>query len=110
MATFIDPTACISCSCCEPVCPNNAITDGSENPEVSQGVYWINPSICNECVGSSAYEECEAVCPVENCIFPDPNRVETEEVLIERGLRIHAADEEYVARIASGNFPSLKRK
>src|SRR3546814_13778487 len=35
---------CINCDVCEPVCPNNAISQGIE-------IYEIDPDLCTECVG-----------------------------------------------------------
>ena len=35
---------CINCDVCEPVCPNDAIFEGSEH-------YQIKSSRCTECVG-----------------------------------------------------------
>jgi ferredoxin len=42
---------CISCSACEPECPNQAINEG-------ETIYIINPDRCTECVG--AYESSAA--------------------------------------------------
>ena len=35
---------CINCDCCEPECPNEAISMGPE-------YYIIDPNRCTECVG-----------------------------------------------------------
>jgi ferredoxin len=104
MATYITDD-CINCGACESECPNQAITDGSD---VGSDVYYIHPDLCNECVGFTDHEACQTVCPVE-CCLPDPNHVEDEQILVERALKIHPDDEELKQRIASGNFPSLKR-
>src|SRR3970282_1923394 len=80
MATMIT-SECINCGACEPECPNNAISQGEE-------IYVIDPQLCTECVGFHDYEACAAVCPVDCCV-PDPNNVETEEVLIARGRALH---------------------
>ena len=80
MATTIT-SDCINCGACEPECPNNAISQGEE-------IYVIDPQLCTECVGFHDYEACAAVCPVDCCV-PDPNNVETEEVLIARGRALH---------------------
>jgi len=80
MATTIT-TDCISCGACEPECPNNAISQG-------EPIFVIDPKLCTECVGFHDYEACAAVCPVDCCV-PDPNNVETEEMLIARARALH---------------------
>jgi len=95
MATHITDE-CINCGACEPECPNEAISEGDE-------IYVIDPKLCTECVGFHDYEACQAVCPVE-CCLPDPERRETEEVLIERARKIHA-DKDFGA-----DYPSRFKK
>ena len=80
MATTIT-SDCINCGACEPECPNNAITQGDP-------IYVIDPLLCTECVGFHDYEACAAVCPVDCCVT-DPNRIESEEVLIARAKTLH---------------------
>ena len=87
MATMITEE-CINCGACEPECPNEAISEGED-------IYVIDPNLCTECVGFHDYEACQAVCPVECCI-PDPNNVESEEVLLERARKLHP-DKEFPA-------------
>ena len=84
MATYITEE-CINCGACEPECPNEAISEGED-------IYVIDPKLCTECVGFHDHEACQAVCPVE-CCLPDPNRVETEEVLITRAKSLHPEKE-----------------
>jgi ferredoxin len=67
---------CINCDVCEPECPNDAISAGDE-------IYEIDPDLCTECVGHFETSQCVEVCPVD-CIPLDPNRVETEEELMEK--------------------------
>jgi ferredoxin len=107
---------CINCGACEPECPNNAIyesgaewawadgnnlkgtinIDGSDidvtqrNQPVSNDTYYIVPSKCTECVGFHEEPQCAAVCPVDCCI-PDPDHVESKEVLTAKKERMHAA-------------------
>jgi ferredoxin len=95
MATMITEE-CINCGACEPECPNEAISEGDE-------IYVIDPNLCTECVGFHDEEACAAVCPVDCCI-PDPNNLETEEVLLERAKRLHT-DKEFET-----DFPSRFRK
>ncbi len=49
--------ACINCDLCAPVCPNDAIYEGSE-------IYVIDPAKCDECVGQYDAPQCVPVCPV----------------------------------------------
>src|SRR5579862_6155551 len=85
MATYITAD-CINCGACEPECPNEAISEGDE-------IYIIDPELCTECVGFYDHEACQAVCPVE-CCLPNPEIPETEDVLIQRALKLHPNDAE----------------
>jgi hypothetical protein len=49
------------------------------------------------------------VCPVE-CCLPDPNRPETEDVLIQRALKLHPDDDELKKKAEADNYPSRFRK
>lgn len=106
---------CINCGACEPECPNNAIyeggvewaisdgtgvegsyklEDGSEvdaddqRQPISDDLYYIVPDKCTECVGFHEEPQCAAVCPVDCCV-DDPDRRESEKVLLERKERLH---------------------
>ncbi len=106
---------CINCGACEPECPNNAIYEGgvqwaisdgssvtgtyvledgqevdvdAQQAPVSDDYYYIVPDKCTECVGFHEEPQCAAVCPVDCCV-PDPERVESEAVLLERKDRLH---------------------
>ncbi len=74
---------CISCGACEPDCPNEAISQGDT-------IYVIDPEKCTECVGAYDSPKCVELCPVENCIVPDPNHQETREQLEAKYQRLHA--------------------
>jgi ferredoxin len=71
---------CINCDVCEPVCPNQAITQGVE-------IYEIDPARCTECVGHFAEPQCVKVCPV-HCIPLDPAHDETQEQLMDKFRRL----------------------
>lgn len=94
MATMIT-SECINCGVCEPACPTDAIyqggkeweLDGEKHPPLKQGIFFIVPEKCTECVGFHGYEACAAVCPV-NCCVPDPGRVEAEEALLARAKKL----------------------
>ncbi len=106
---------CINCGACEPECPNTAIyeagaqwkyADGTQlrglvdfgngvlidanasQPPISDEVYYIVPSKCTECMGFHEEPQCAAVCPVDCCV-PDPEHVETAEVLLARQAFLH---------------------
>ncbi len=81
MATMIIDD-CIMCGACETECPNEAISVGED-------IFIIDPALCTECVGFSDEQMCAAACPPMACL-PDPERVESEEVLFERAKQIHA--------------------
>jgi ferredoxin len=96
MATVIT-SECINCGACEPECPNTAIyqggvewqaPDGTMHPALSNDIFYIVPEKCTECVGFYDHEACAAVCPVDCCV-PDPNRPETEAVLLARARALH---------------------
>jgi ferredoxin len=96
MATVIT-SECINCGACEPECPNTAIyqggvewqaADGTMHPPLSNDIFYIVPEKCTECVGFYDHEACAAVCPVDCCV-PDPDRPETEAVLLERARALH---------------------
>lgn len=101
MATYIT-SECINCGACEPECPNQAISEGPE-------IYVIDPKLCTECVGFYDHEACQAVCPVE-CCLPDPNRPETEDVLIQRAIELHPDDAALQGRATKNEYPSRFRK
>jgi ferredoxin len=65
---------CINCDVCEPICPNNAITQG-------EIIYEIDPFKCTECVGHFDVPQCVSVCPVD-CIPLDDLHIETKEELL----------------------------
>ncbi len=106
---------CINCGACEPECPNNAIYEGGIEWRISDGAsikgmyeledgkkidvdapqipisddyYYIVPDKCTECVGFHEEPQCAAVCPVDCCV-PDPERVESEDILLARKARLH---------------------
>ncbi len=71
---------CINCDVCEPVCPNEAISEGED-------IYVIDPDLCTECVGHFDEPQCVVICPID-CIPQDPNHVETESDLLAKYKRI----------------------
>jgi len=106
---------CINCGACEPECPNNAIYEGgvewaiadgtgvkgtyalesgeevaveSQQAPVEEDFYFIVPDKCTECKGFHEEPQCAAVCPVDCCV-PDPDREESEELLLARKARLH---------------------
>ncbi|MFZ9034563.1 MAG: YfhL family 4Fe-4S dicluster ferredoxin [Francisellaceae bacterium] len=53
--TITEP--CINCDLCEPICPNQAISQGLE-------IYEIDADKCTECQGFFDEPQCVVVCPV----------------------------------------------
>ena len=76
--TLMITDRCINCDLCEPECPNQAITLGSE-------IYEIDPLRCTECVGHYDKAQCVQVCPVD-CIPLNPEFAETREALYAKYL------------------------
>ena len=101
MATMITEE-CINCGACEPECPNEAISQGSE-------IYLIDAERCTECVGFHTKEACQAVCPVE-CCLPNPEIVETEATLIARALKLHPDDADLKKKADANDYLSRFRK
>ncbi len=95
MATIITDD-CINCAACEPECPNTAIyqgdieyeQDGVKHAALSADFFYIVGDKCTECVGFFDEEACAVVCPVDCCV-PDPERPESEQLLIERARVLH---------------------
>jgi ferredoxin len=75
---------CINCDVCEPACPNQAISMGSE-------IYEIAPALCTECVGHFDEPQCKVVCPVD-CIIVNPDCVETLQQLQAKVEGLRAAE------------------
>ena len=71
---------CINCDVCEPECPNNAISQGTD-------IYQIDPDKCTECVGHYDRPQCQEVCPVD-CIPLDPQHAESREQLYQKYLTL----------------------
>jgi ferredoxin len=85
VATLINELCC-NCGACEFVCPGDGIhRDGAS--------FVIDPARCTECVGFHAKQRCSFVCPIDDCCVPDPERVESEQVLFERALKQAAASD-----------------
>ena len=62
--------------------------NGATNPAIDDDIFYIVPDKCTECVGFFDEEACAAVCPVD-CCLPNPDIVETEEVLLARAKELH---------------------
>ena len=73
---------CTACDACRPVCPNEAIAAGA--------LYVIDPFKCTECVGAEDEPQCQLVCPVTDCIVPNPDFRETRDELLAKYQSLHA--------------------
>ncbi len=74
---------CINCDVCEPACPNQAIFMGPD-------IYEIKPERCTQCVGHFDTPQCQAVCPIDDCITLDPAHPETVDELQAKYERLTA--------------------
>jgi len=72
---------CTGCDACKPVCPNQAISEGSP-------IYVIDPAKCTECVGAHDEPQCIDVCPAD-CILIDPSHTESQDELRAKYDRLH---------------------
>lgn len=107
---------CINCAACITECPNTAIyeggadwrfSDGTDlkgtmefngspidadavNPAYADDIYYIVSEKCTECVGFHDEPRCASVCPVECCI-PNPEFVESQELLLLKQGALHFA-------------------
>lgn len=66
---------CIACGACEPECPNDAISEGTD-------IYVIDPSHCTECYGFYTTQQCADVCPVESCVQDDAHPEDPDRLLL----------------------------
>ncbi|HEY3269318.1 MAG TPA: 4Fe-4S binding protein [Armatimonadota bacterium] len=57
MAKRINQDLCIQCAACKDECPNGGIAE-------IEGVYMVDPRLCEECTGFTGSSRCEEVCPV----------------------------------------------
>lgn len=73
--------SCINCDMCDPECPNGAITLGND-------IYEIDADKCTECVGHYDKPTCVSVCPID-CVKPDLDNIEDEEILLAKFIRLH---------------------
>ncbi|MGB2739228.1 MAG: YfhL family 4Fe-4S dicluster ferredoxin [Cognaticolwellia sp.] len=80
MALIIE-NSCINCDMCDPECPNEAISMGEK-------VYEIDTDKCTQCIGHYDKPTCVSVCPID-CIKPDPDKVESEDALLAKFIRMH---------------------
>jgi ferredoxin len=74
--------AASQCGACEPECPNTAIVAGDT-------IVLIDPEKCTEGVGAHDSPRCKEVCPVDDCVVPDPGHVESPEELRAKYARLH---------------------
>jgi len=69
MAVYINDT-CIACGACIDECPVEAIVDDDDNPN-GDGIYYVYPDKCVECVGHHEEPACASACPTDGCIVWD---------------------------------------
>jgi len=89
---------CINCDVCEPECPNQAISMGSE-------IYEIDSGRCTECVGHFDEPQCVQVCPV-SCIPIHPEHIETREQLLLKHQRLMTTQQQPSSPAPTAPAPS----
>jgi len=62
---------CISCEACAPECPVAAILDESNEKNPKDGIFYVKPESCVECVGHADMPRCAEACPTEGAIVWD---------------------------------------
>lgn len=55
--------SCSHCGDCIPDCPKHAI-------KLENGQVWIDPTLCNDCVGHASEPQCVATCSIEQSPIP----------------------------------------
>ena len=76
---------CLNCFACISDCLNEAISEGDI-------IHVIDSARCTECIGSYDKPSCIEVCPVEEAIERDPERVETPASLLTRWKTLHPGE------------------
>ena len=79
-----DPDECMQCEYCD-TWDCDIFCDG-------RAIYIIDPERCTECVGNYNSPRCVEVCPIDDCIFPDPDHKETQEQLLQKRHKLHARE------------------
>jgi len=64
MAYKIIESFCTGCSLCEEECPNVAIVE-------KDGLFFIKPEKCTECLGHFDEPQCVAACPIDDTVVID---------------------------------------
>jgi ferredoxin len=59
--------ACVNCSACETLCPNQAISEAKPHFE-------IDTLKCSECLGYYDAPQCAEICPIECAIVDDAGK------------------------------------
>ena len=66
--TYTITNQCIGCDRCLSACPEGAI----QKTEIN---YWIDSSLCNNCVGHYSVAQCAAACPTNQGCIPGASTV-----------------------------------
>jgi ferredoxin len=62
---------CISCDACAPECPVAAILEEENEKNPKDGILYVKPESCVECVGHADEPRCVEACPTEGAIVWD---------------------------------------
>lgn len=62
---------CIACEACAPECPVAAILDENNEKNPLDGIFYVKPESCVECVDHADAPRCAEACPTEGAIVWD---------------------------------------
>jgi ferredoxin len=62
---------CISCEACAPECPVAAILEDGNDKNPKDGIFYVKPEACVECVGHAETPRCAEACPTAGAIVWD---------------------------------------
>lgn len=75
--TYTITNQCIRCDRCLTLCPTGAI-------QKVENQYWIDPWLCNNCVGFYRVAQCASVCPTNRGCIPDTTTGLNQPVLVDK--------------------------
>lgn len=62
---------CIACEACMSECPVGAILDEGNERNPKDGIFYVKPESCVECVGHADTPRCAEACPTDGAIVWD---------------------------------------
>lgn len=74
--TYTITNQCIRCDRCLTICPTGAIKQEKTH-------YWIDPKLCNNCVGFYSVAQCASVCPTNRGCISGSTTAFSQSVLVD---------------------------